>query len=832
MIAQENKPLLKKDICELKFNNHEKQQDIYSTFHRLFNKKSSKTILKSNKFDNNNQFLISLLKSKIFTKQEKKFCHNHINYNSYSPYVTKMISNAANLVKYNYTKYLPKEISCESLYFSNDKNKKKNLKTFFGVESNTPLNLDDNECLSLRTHNTKYSIKTPSSVISLNKNEKSKILFTKEDEILANKIFQYKNKNKEIKENKENEEKDNDDFNEDNEEEINSFFEKYSIDKNLSNDEKMKIKKIMKNNAKYANKKFFTINSLNLSDYSNNFGLTKTKSLIKKYRNPYHSLENLKFNSQIQEAVEKIRDNLQYQKYQDQFNVICNLKISNNRMPKIIVLNKQNLVERMDILKKKYATNYFKKHKYNVLNKKKIKDISVLKSYKYLQNNNEEEKDKLSYEERIKKVRLEIWHLGFSYHPESRTMSSVCYDFEDKRLYNYGGIGGIIYGDIWECKCEENKLGWKKIYSYKYEKNEECNKYNAPLPRYGHTCHFYKKKIFVIGGEYKDWKRDFHNEDIIWIFDIEKKEWNNLRKYEAKVKSLAEKRNSQQHFFKLKKSFSDVTLKIPIVISPVLDNFKESKKKVHNLNKPLYEKYKKEGKRIYKKLYPCIRRNHVSILIGSHIFLYGGINQNKEILNDCWIYDIKSLQWAMIQGEDKSPPSLGHHCGCLAIEKDNLINDTFNFYHKPKNINGTVDLLKIDGVFFFGGINIEKKPSNLLFHMSIGTKPVVFDIPKINGKPPKARFDASMDFSQDISMIIIYGGKNEFEVPSYFGDMTLLDLRTMNWIQPNFYKEKLTQRAQHLSIVIGDDLIIFGGTTGNELLNYDFTVVDLNIFNK
>jgi hypothetical protein len=507
MIAQENKPLLKKDIYELKFNNHEKQQDIYSTFHRIFNKKSSKTILKLNKFGNNNQFLISLLKSKIFTKQEKKFCHNHINYNSYSPYVTRMISNAANLVKYNYTKYLPKEKSCESLYFSNDKNRKKNVKTFFGMEPNTPLNLDDNECLSLRSHNTKYSIKTPSSVISFNKNEKPNILFTKEDEILANKIFQYKNKNdednknkeiKEKKENEENEEKENEDFNEDNEEEINSFFEKYSIDKNLSNEEKMKIKKIMKNNAKYGNKKYFTKNSLNLSDcdYSNNFSLTKTKSLVKKYRNPYHSLENLKFNSQIQETVEKIRDNLQYQKYQEQFNIICNLKISNNRMPKIMVLNKQNLVERMDILKKRHATNYFKKHKYNVLNKKKIKDISVLKSYKYLQNNNEEEKekDKLSYEERIKRVRLEIWHLGFSYHPESRSMSSVCYDYEDKRLYNYGGIGGIIYGDIWECRFEENKLGWKKIYSYIYEKNAEYNKYNAPLPRYGHTCHFYKKK--------------------------------------------------------------------------------------------------------------------------------------------------------------------------------------------------------------------------------------------------------------------------------------------------------------------------------------------------
>ena len=672
------------------------------------------------------------------------------------------------------------------------------------------------------------------------------MLFTKEDDILANKIFHDKNINNQDNNNKNNEEDEDNKKNKDNiknEEindlEINDFFEKYSINKNISYEEKMKIKKFI-NNSKDTNNKYFIRNTLDLSEFSNNENesITKTKSIIKNYRSPYHSLENLKINSQIQETVEKIRDNLQYQKYQEQFNFVCNLKISNNRMPKVRILNKQNLVGRMDILKKKNTINYFKKHKINVLNKKKIKDINILKSYKYAQsgNNNreeEKEKDKLSYEERIKRVRLEVWRLCFSYHPDSRSMSSVCYDFEDKKLYNYGGIGGIIYGDLWECKFEENKIFWQKIYSYKYGKNKEYNNSNAPLPRYGHTSHFYKKKIFVIGGEYKDWKRDLSNEEIIWIYDIEKKEWNNLKKYEFKVKILTEKRNSN-HPIKLKKSFSDITLKIPILISPDLDTFtfKESKKQLNNLNKPLYDTYKKEGKGIYKKLYPTARRNHVSLLIGSHIFLYGGINKNKEVLNDCWIYDIKTLQWVMIQGEDKSPPSLGHHCGCLAIEKNHLINDTFNFYHKPKNINGTVDLLKIDGVFFFGGINKEKKPSNLLFHMSIGTKPVIFDIPIIEGKPPKARFDASMDFAQDICMIIIYGGQNEYEIPSYFDDMTLLDLRTMNWIQPKFLKEKPIQRAQHLSIVIGEDLIIFGGTTGNELLNYDFTVVDLNIFNN
>ena len=823
MILPESKPLLKKEIHDLKYNNHEKQLNIYTTFHRFFHKSLSKNNITIN---NNNTRLIPILRNKIFSKKDNKFLDIQTNYNSFSPYVTRMISNAANLIKYNNTKYIPKDILSsqsidESLSFSNRKIKikNKNKKTFFGLDSKTPLFLDEKDSLTPKNNNTKYLSKSPTFIINNNKEENSKInkeeFYTIEDDILANKIFQKKYIDKE----------DNLDDNK----EINSFFEKYSIKKNITNEEKLKIQKVI-NHSKYINKRNHIKYPLELNDYSNNKRITTTQTLIKNYKNPYHSLENLKINSQIQETVAKIRDNLQFQKYQKQFNSICNLKISKNRMPNVIVLNKQNLVEKMDLLNKKNVINYFKKHKNNILNKKKMKDINLVKNFKYIQNNIiEDEKDKSSYEERIKRVRLELWHLGFSYHPESRTMSSVCYDYEEKKLYNYGGLGGIIYGDMWECKFDENKITWKKIYSFKYGKNKEYNN-NVPLPRYGHTSHFYNKKIFIIGGEYKDWKRDLPNEEIIWIYDIERKEWANLRKYEAKYKIIFDKRNSI-NLFKFKKNFSDITLKIPLVIRSNLEPSKLPKHK-NNLNKPLFDNYKKEGKNINKKLFPCSRRNHVSLLIGSHIFIYGGLNKNKEVLNDCWIYDLKLFQWAMVQGKDMSPPFLAHHCGCLAIEKDNLINDTFNFYHKPKNINGNVDLLKIDGVFFFGGINNDKKPSNLLFHMSIGTKPVIFDIPNIDGKPPKARVNASMDYGQDIRMIIIYGGKNELEIPSYFGDITLLDLRTMNWIQPNFYKEKPIQRAQHISIVIGDDLIIFGGTTKNELLNYDFTVVDLNLFNK
>lgn len=854
MFLLEHKPLLKKDIYDLKFNNHEKQLSKYFMFHKNFTKKVSSKKHQINT-RNENLNLIPLLSNKIFTKEEKKLYDFQLNYNSLNPYVVKMIANTKKLVKYNHMKYMLKEdltpknddeddlTESVSNYIPDMKIKK----SFFSFDSKKKhLNLDELE--TDNPNNLKLLLKSPSSILTYTKYDNYKInkdeLYTKDGHSFTNKIFNqtYNNKNesnfseKDISEENEEENEKLKENNNNNKDDLDTFCDKYSIKKNLAYEEKMRIKKII-NNSRQINKRNYlfpsSLSSFDLNEGSKNEVFTKTHTLIRDYENPYHSLENLKINSQLKETVGKIRNNLQYKKFQEKFNFICDLKLSKNRMPKVKALNKQNSIKKVDLLKNKNVINYFREHKNNLLNKRRIKDInSIKKNYEEIRPNrhnninNNEGNNKLPYEERIKKVQIEIWILEMGFHPESRLMSSICFNYEENKLYNYGGLGGILYGDLWECRLDENDIYWKKIYSYDYEKNKD--NYNVPLPRYGHTSHYYKKKIFVVGGEFKEWEKNPKQEELLWIYDVEKKEWYSLRKFEIKNKVTSDRKSSiNLPLNRLTKNFSDILLKIPLLMIKNSDSLKNHRKK--NLNKSIFTKKKVEEKKPFKRLRPILRRNHISLLIGTHIFIYGGISNNKEILNDCWIYDLKSCQWENIQPIGRSPPQLFHHSTCIALEKDLLINDTFNIYQKPQNIRGTVDLLKTDGVFFFGGINSNKMPSNLFFHMTIGIKPVIFDYPKIDGKPPNARIDASMDFAQNISMIIIYGGKNDYENPFYFGDMYLLDLRTMNWIYPSFVKEKPIKRAQHLSIIIGDELIIFGGTTGNEILNYDFTVVDLNL---
>jgi len=199
------------------------------------------------------------------------------------------------------------------------------------------------------------------------------------------------------------------------------------------------------------------------------------------------------------------------------------LMANKNKVLNIKTLKKKKM-KKIDLLKRENVINFFNQKM--PLNKKKIKVLNYIRNYEYLKNNNnEDENEKNLREEKIKKIQLEIGYLSLGHHPESRLMSSICYDQEEKKIYNYGGIGGILYGDIWECKFSENKILWKRIYNYPYNKKYDHNLMIAPLPRYGQTCHFYKNKLYIVGGEYKDWKKNINNEEIIWIYDIERREW-------------------------------------------------------------------------------------------------------------------------------------------------------------------------------------------------------------------------------------------------------------------------------------------------------------------
>ena len=471
--------------------------------------------------------------------------------------------------------------------------------------------------------------------------------------------------------------------------------------------------------------------------------------------------------------------------------------------------------------------------------------------------------------EDLEEVELKVEHFPCLYHPEIRTKTAICFNEEKGQIFLFGGLEGKKLSDLWQFNFEQIKMGWKKI----YEPEEYTDYVSEPLPRFGHTLHFYNDKLYLIGGEFIDWNKNDLKEGIMCIYDIKNNIWDmmkyiyDLKWYNKKKEERKEiMRNQILTFNEISKTLSSMkennetktnnkTLKERSINSPnkksgskLLINQLEKKKfsllakninymnsrnskmiKVQDklkLSKKTYNNIK-ESDESY--IYPQLRRYHISLLIGTNIFLYGGETPSKKCLNDCWIYDLINQKWSLLEYIGRFPPPLCCHSACLILEQNQLINEALNVYYKPQSEQKTLHLLKSDGVFFFGGYNENKIPTNLFFKMEIGVKPVVFEIPKTKGKPPSPRIQATMNFNSENNLIVIHGGRNDLKNEVY-NDIVLLDMENMCWIQTKFWGEKPLHRSEHSAVVISNKLFIFGGINNNKYINFDFTIFNLDFF--
>ena len=865
MISDKNKRKIK-EIKLLKENNWQKKYQTFTTYFKEFRRPYSNQnpIKKKISYNpkNDNFFYFRL-------RNKNSFIHKNDNRNKYldsfNPYVTMMMTNATNLTHYNHTEYVVKNNNTDFDRNITEYNKSKK-KKYFGLEGKTPLY--DNDLYETNTENFKMSsindlymkttmgigMKTMSDLN--NKEEKNKTIntnnnerhYTFADDEMATTIFFDNNLKKEERVC--------------DKEDRNKFYRDYFIQKRLTFDEFNDIEKNLRR------KQDIKVRNIEKRDY----------------RDPFKSKKVLKINSQMTDTVEKIRLDLQFQKFQKEYEDVCKFNIKNNRMPNIKIMSKhihqiEEETNNTKQIKSKKKSIYEKEFLYlnlkDYLNNK-MKESFINGNNKYVR-----------YEQNPEEFKLDIGLIKIRHHPILRTFSAISYDELRGLIYLYGGLGGKIFGDIWVCKFKYDikKIVWEKIYTPPNTIGFE--EFKGPFPRYGHSMHFINNKLYVVGGEFDDWKKDYYKKDILWIYDIDKNEWelnenkstfqnnqeehqsnknksknesrinlkninqNNIKKDEKRNKIISNakinkfKDNqwtlSSKNFFKKNKIIGKEERKVGFLNKKIriktvnINSVKTRKKGIELKNKDDNNEEKNnnnnniEDDEMNKLLYPCLRKNHASLFLGSSIFIYGGIDSNNNFLNDCWIYDLNKRKWDLLDFRGRYPPPLGFHSCCMALEKDQLNSPFLSIYNKPASNRKTLPLLKLEGIFFFGGINETKIPTNLLFQLTIGFKPATFEIPPTNGKPPSPRMCASMNFSPECNMIFIHGGKNDFLDDVHLNDIVMLDLETLDWIHPATNNLIPPSRAQHFSIVIGNQIVIFGGSNAESLLNFDFMMINVDI---
>ena len=235
---------------------------------------------------------------------------------------------------------------------------------------------------------------------------------------------------------------------------------------------------------------------------------------------------------------------------------------------------------------------------------------------------------------------------------------------------------------------------------------------------------------------------------------------------------------------------------------------------------------------------PNKRRNHIAEVIGNLMLIHGGVGEDNEILDDCYLLNLQLLKWVSPSLVPYSPsPRVYGHSSCLVIPHSILNNNKFNIYKYPDldYYNKNQKKKQIErGLYVFGGKTKDTDGlSNSLWILLLGQKPLRWNKIDTKGNPPSPRYFHSMNFFEKSKYIIIHGGRNDnLSSSSALNDTFILDLLYFNWIKIQLYSNihgfKIISRFGHNSSIFANKLIIFGGMNNNNYIGSSLFIINLD----
>ena len=207
------------------------------------------------------------------------------------------------------------------------------------------------------------------------------------------------------------------------------------------------------------------------------------------------------------------------------------------------------------------------------------------------------------------------------------------------------------------------------------------------------------------------------------------------------------------------------------------------------------------------------------------MIVHGGIGDDNKVISKLAFLDLSKNQWVSYKINGCNLPELSNHSACLVMmaSKANDINISI---FKQSDSNNSINK---EGVYIFGGIDKDNNFTNELYRIKLHKPILEVEKVKINGIPPSERSNCSLNYYEHLNIIILHGGYNENR-NKFFNDTYIFDIVSSSWIKIKLVDEhqaKINERCSHSSVIIGDELIIFGGN--NEIyLNTDMFIIKLD----
>ena len=229
-----------------------------------------------------------------------------------------------------------------------------------------------------------------------------------------------------------------------------------------------------------------------------------------------------------------------------------------------------------------------------------------------------------------------------------------------------------------------------------------------------------------------------------------------------------------------------------------------------------------------------LRRNHIACLVGQQMFVHGGLDEFGEYLDDSFLLNLSNNhRWAKANIISYSIlPKLAYHSCCLVVPKEIQKNQKFSIYKLPEITINTINTqIREKGIYIFGGKRSDlKDPSNKLWVLKVGRKPLEWSEIKAKGKPPCPRYLCSMNYYEEGNFIIIHGGKTKsLRNEKILKDTYLFELFKFEWIKVNYgcLESIIKPRYSHAGIIYHKKLIIFGGVNEQGFSGSNFFLIKL-----
>ena len=231
-----------------------------------------------------------------------------------------------------------------------------------------------------------------------------------------------------------------------------------------------------------------------------------------------------------------------------------------------------------------------------------------------------------------------------------------------------------------------------------------------------------------------------------------------------------------------------------------------------------------------------LRRNHIACNVGQHMFIHGGISENEEYLNDCFLLTFSPIKWNTCAiSPDSDPPHLAWHSCCVVLPAEIRLSNKLNVYKIPELAIGRriISRVRERGIYVFGGRSSEDGPIlNDLWIVRLGKKPLDWIKVSTNGQGPSPRYATTLNYYEDGNFVIVHGGRNDYSSDTFALDDTyILELSRLDWMRvvTTFDTRHLSalSRCAHSAIVYTNKLLVFGGMNSENYLGSALFIIDL-----